>query len=159
MALKQDGLYFVLCPKKGNKIEGDVLSRVCILGFFCPKQETLSGPPIPNIGRVPTPPFLGSQFSICLGWLSHVDCCTALQKVLILAIYNTRTVYWDKPRYKVVIFICIRFLELVHCIECGTLHRMFCQLVLIQNKEQYHLFHSCSFIKPLFCSLCHKKWK
>ena len=34
MALKQDGMYFVLCPKKGNKIEGGVLSRVCILGYF-----------------------------------------------------------------------------------------------------------------------------
>ena len=60
MALKQDGMYFVLCPKKGNKIEGDILSRVCILGYFCPKQGQGFKPLVahlyPNIGRVPTPP-------------------------------------------------------------------------------------------------------
>ena len=28
------GVYFVLCPKQGNKIEGVVLNRVCILGIF-----------------------------------------------------------------------------------------------------------------------------
>ena len=26
------------CPKQGNKIEGVVLNRVCILGIFSPKQ-------------------------------------------------------------------------------------------------------------------------
>ena len=36
MALKQDGIHFVLCPKQGNKIEGVVLNSVCILGIFCP---------------------------------------------------------------------------------------------------------------------------
>ena len=34
MALKQDGLHFVFCPKQGNKIEGVVLNRVCILRIF-----------------------------------------------------------------------------------------------------------------------------
>ena len=29
---------FVLCPKQGNKLVGVVLNRVCILGFFRPKQ-------------------------------------------------------------------------------------------------------------------------
>ena len=40
MALKQaqDGVHFVFCPKQGNKIEGVVLNRVCILRIFCPKQ-------------------------------------------------------------------------------------------------------------------------
>ena len=38
MALKQDGLHFVFCPKQGNKIEGVVLNRVCILRIFCAKQ-------------------------------------------------------------------------------------------------------------------------
>ena len=28
----------IACPKQGNKIEVVVLNRVCILGFFCPKQ-------------------------------------------------------------------------------------------------------------------------
>ena len=37
MALKQDGLRFVFCPKQG-KIEGVVLNRVCILRIFCSKQ-------------------------------------------------------------------------------------------------------------------------
>ena len=34
MALKQDGVDFVLCPKQDNKIEGVVFNTVCILGFF-----------------------------------------------------------------------------------------------------------------------------
>jgi len=38
MALEQDGVHFALCPKQGNKIEGVVLKRVCILGIFCPQQ-------------------------------------------------------------------------------------------------------------------------
>ena len=38
IALKQGGMHFLLCAKQGNKIEGVVLNRVCILGFFCPKQ-------------------------------------------------------------------------------------------------------------------------
>ena len=36
MALKQDGVNSVLCPKQGDKIEGAVLHRLCILEFFCP---------------------------------------------------------------------------------------------------------------------------
>ena len=35
MALKQDGVHFALCPKKGNKIEGVVLNRVRIIEIFC----------------------------------------------------------------------------------------------------------------------------
>ena len=31
-------MHFVLCSKQGNKIEGIVLDRVCILGMFCPIQ-------------------------------------------------------------------------------------------------------------------------
>lgn len=38
MALKQDGVHFALCPKQGDKIEGVVLKRACILGIFCPQQ-------------------------------------------------------------------------------------------------------------------------
>ena len=34
MTLKQDRVHFVVCPKQGNKIEGVVINRVCILGFF-----------------------------------------------------------------------------------------------------------------------------
>ena len=52
MALKQGGVHFLLCPKQGNKIEGVVLDRVCILGFFLSKTgsgfQTLSGSPIPK---------------------------------------------------------------------------------------------------------------
>ena len=32
MALKQKGVHFVLC--QGNKIEGVVINRVCVLGIF-----------------------------------------------------------------------------------------------------------------------------
>ena len=38
MAQKQDGVKFVLCSKQGDKIEGVVLNRVCILELFCSKQ-------------------------------------------------------------------------------------------------------------------------
>lgn len=37
-AFKQDGMYFVLCPKQVNKIEHIVPNRVCILRIFCAKQ-------------------------------------------------------------------------------------------------------------------------
>ena len=39
MDLKQDGVHFLLCPKHGNKIERVFLDRVCILGYFRPKQD------------------------------------------------------------------------------------------------------------------------
>ena len=51
-------MHFLLCPKQGNKIEGVVLDRVCILGFFCPKQckggfKPLAANLYPNISQVP----------------------------------------------------------------------------------------------------------
>ena len=59
MALKQDGIHFVLCSKQGNTIEGVVLNRVCVLGIFCPKRDQgfkpLAVHLYPNKGRVPTP--------------------------------------------------------------------------------------------------------
>ena len=58
-----------VCPKQcawfvqvcsSNEIEGVVLSTVCILGIFCPKQGQSFKPsaahPYPNIGWVPRPP-------------------------------------------------------------------------------------------------------
>ena len=70
MALKQDGVDFVLCPKQDNKIEGVVLNTVCNLGFFCPKQGQGFKPSAahlyPNIGRVPPPPPLHPDFRIHL---------------------------------------------------------------------------------------------
>ena len=58
MALKQDGMHFVLFSKQGNTIEGVVLNRVCVLGIFCPKWDQgfkpLAAHLYPNIGRVPT---------------------------------------------------------------------------------------------------------
>ena len=59
MALKQDGVDFVPCPKQGTKIEDVVLNRVCILGIFCPKQDQgfkpSSAHQFPEIGRVLPP--------------------------------------------------------------------------------------------------------
>ena len=63
MDLKQDSVYFSLSPKQGNKIEGVVLNRACISGFFyflrrvrVSKQERMSVSNLyPNIGRVPPP--------------------------------------------------------------------------------------------------------
>ena len=64
MALKQDSVHFVLCPKQGNKIEDVVLNRVCILRRFCPKQGQGFQPSAahlyPNFGRVPPPGALRS---------------------------------------------------------------------------------------------------
>ena len=49
----------VACPKQGNKIELAVLNRVCILGFFCPKQGQGFKPSAahlyPNMNGVPPP--------------------------------------------------------------------------------------------------------
>ena len=60
MALKQDGMHFVLCPKQGNKIEGVVLNRVRIIEIFSSKQGqgfiTSAAHLYPNIGRVTPPP-------------------------------------------------------------------------------------------------------
>ena len=56
MALKQDSVQFVLCPRQESKIEGVVLNRVCILGsVFCPKVGQAFKPSAAllysNIGR------------------------------------------------------------------------------------------------------------
>ena len=78
MPLKEDGMHFVLCPKQGNKIEGVVLNRVRILGFFCPKKSQSLKPSLahlyPNFGRLPTPPGLipAMQRSSCVGISSPV---------------------------------------------------------------------------------------
>ena len=62
-------MHFVLflCPKQGNKIEVFVVNRVCILGFFSPKQGQGFKPSVahlhPNIGRVP--PSRGLRFVLC----------------------------------------------------------------------------------------------
>ena len=34
MALKQDGVHFLLCPRQANKIDGVLLNEVCLLEFF-----------------------------------------------------------------------------------------------------------------------------
>ena len=53
-------MYFLLCPRRGLKIEGGVLHRVYILGLFCPKQgqglKPSAAPLYPTIGQVPPPP-------------------------------------------------------------------------------------------------------
>ena len=61
MALKQDCVHFVLCPKQANKIEGVVLNRVCILGSYVLNRvrvKTSVAHLYPNIGRVPTDGFV-----------------------------------------------------------------------------------------------------
>ena len=61
MALKQDCVHFVLCPKQANKIEGVVLNRVCILGSFVLNKASVKPSAAhlyPNIGRVPTHGFV-----------------------------------------------------------------------------------------------------
>ena len=66
MDLRQDSVHVALSSKQGNKIEGVVLNRACISGFFFFflnegqgfNQERMSILNLlPNIGRVP--PHLG----------------------------------------------------------------------------------------------------
>ena len=53
-------MHFFLCAKQGNKIEGVVLNRVCILGFYLALTgswfQTLSGSPIPKYLSSTPPP-------------------------------------------------------------------------------------------------------
>ena len=37
--LKQESVYFVICPKQGPEMEDVILNRAGILGLFCPKQD------------------------------------------------------------------------------------------------------------------------
>ena len=76
MALKQEGVHCVLCPKQGNKIKGIVLNRACILGLFCAIQGQGFKPSAAhlyaNIGRVPplppgTPACSHSACSVSIG--------------------------------------------------------------------------------------------
>ena len=51
-------MHFVLCTKQCNKIEGVILNRACIKGFFCPKHDGSglkhsAAHLYQNIGRVP----------------------------------------------------------------------------------------------------------
>ena len=56
MALKQDGVHFVLCPKQSCKIEDVVLNRVCFQEFYVLNRLRVSNPERPNIGRAKPPP-------------------------------------------------------------------------------------------------------
>ena len=74
MALQQDGVHFVPCPKQGNKIEGVVLNRVCISGRFALNRVRVrvrvkpsAAHLFPNIGRVPTQGFLVLVTTVIVG--------------------------------------------------------------------------------------------
>ena len=71
MAVKQDGLYFVLFPKQGIKLEGVVLNRVCILGIFLSRTgsafQNLSGSPTPKYWSSIPPGFRTVQVMILHG--------------------------------------------------------------------------------------------
>ena len=58
--LKTRRCAFVFCPKQGNKNEGVVLNRVCVLELFYPKESQDQKPSAahlhPNIARVPPSP-------------------------------------------------------------------------------------------------------
>ena len=72
MALKQDGVNFVLCPKQGNKIEGFSQTGYVFKDFFLPKQGQGFKPSAtnlyPNISRVveypPPPPHTWRSFAL-----------------------------------------------------------------------------------------------
>ena len=64
MTLKLHGVYFVLCPKQGTKIEGVVLNRAYILGIVRPKRgqgfKLSAAHRYLNINRVSAPPPRGT---------------------------------------------------------------------------------------------------
>ena len=66
MALKQDGVNFVLCPKQGNKIEGFSQPGYVFKDFFLPKQGQGFKPSATNLYPVEwssTPPHLAQLCS------------------------------------------------------------------------------------------------
>ena len=80
MALKQDGVRFVLCPKQGIKIEGVVLNPGRILGFFCSKQGQGFKPSqrlnyIPILVDPPPPRPRGSR-TANVAQDVHIKCCS-----------------------------------------------------------------------------------
>ena len=98
MALNQKGVHFVLCPKQGNKIEGVVINRVCVLRIFCRKKG--QGPKCsaahlyPNIGRLSPDicalyqalfPLIGIQSCLFLGAFTMTSIagfqCHAIQNI------------------------------------------------------------------------------
>ena len=79
MVLKQNGVPFVHCPQQGNKIEGVVLNRVCILGILCPKQgQGLKSPSGSTSPYHPRPPE-GLYWNLVASFLTNKQ----LQKIQI----------------------------------------------------------------------------
>ena len=56
MALKQDGVIFVLCPKQGNKIKGFSQTGYVFKGFSCLNRVRVSNPQRLT-STTPPPPF------------------------------------------------------------------------------------------------------
>ena len=65
---------FVLCSKQGIKIEGVVLNRVYILGFFCPKHGQ-GFKPSQRLNYIPPPPTRGSR-TANVAQDVHIKCCS-----------------------------------------------------------------------------------
>ena len=71
MALKQEGVHCVLCPKQGNKIEGIVLNSTCILGLFYAIQGQGFKLSVAHLYAIldeclPPPPRDSSLLTLCL---------------------------------------------------------------------------------------------
>ena len=79
MVLKQNGVPFVHCPQQGNKIEGVVLNRVCILGILCPKPGQGFKSPSGSTSPYHPPPPEGLYWKLVASFLTNKQ----LQKIQI----------------------------------------------------------------------------
>ena len=66
---------FVLCSKQGIKIEGVVLNRVYILGFFCPKHGQ-GFKPSQRLNYIPPPPHTRGSRTANVAQDVHIKCCS-----------------------------------------------------------------------------------
>ena len=81
LALKQDSAHFVLCPKQGNKIEGQVFK--CSVAHLYPNTGRVPPPPPPRDWNVPT--WLVSVFCVCVSVSSTLRCRLILKFLSLLA--------------------------------------------------------------------------
>ena len=84
MALKEDGVNFVLCPKQGNKIEGFSQTGYVFKDFFCLNRVRVSNPQRLTSTRIlvewsstpspPSPPPPGRSLALRKSRRNHQSC-------------------------------------------------------------------------------------
>ena len=77
-------MHFAVCPKQGNKIEGVVLNRVCILNCFVPERVRVSNPQ--RLTSITPPPSLGLSLH-CLT-LTFLKLCVTYKFIDLFALVD-----------------------------------------------------------------------